>query len=50
MYLQLGDVQFLYLRYGKYMRLESYKHAQNHGIFAKNICGLRSYEYSLDVV
>lgn len=38
-----GDVaNFYHPHYGKYMRLESYKHAQNHGIFAaKNICGLK---------
>lgn len=38
-----GDVaNFFHPHYKKYIRLESYKHAQNHGIIAaKNICGLK---------
>ena len=42
-----GDVSnFYHPLYGKYMRLESYQHAQNHGISAgKNISGIKT-EYS----
>ena len=42
-----GDVSnFYHPLYGKYMRLESYQHAQNHGLCAgKNISGIKT-EYS----
>ena len=42
-----GDVSnFYHPLYGKYMRLESYQHAQNHGIsVGKNISGIKT-EYS----
>ena len=42
-----GDVSnFYHPLYGKYMRLESYQHAQNHGISAgKNISGIKT-EYT----